>query len=240
MKIEGDRLREFSIVAACDPLYMREHAPALASSCKKVNNRFHLHVISPSKDDENFARELKEKMDGLMTVTVERSRITANPRSQRTSYAINRFYLADTLLKEGISDFLVVDVDCYLMKHIEPPDADAALFLREPIPGTVGWEKEGTCVAAGAVYYKNPEFAQLVADKISAIRDEKGLMWFLDQKALNEAYLELKDKLKFHIFDSSFMDWEFIEGTTIWTGKGPRKTDNPIYVAKKKEFEASL
>ena len=32
------------------------------------------------------------------------------------------------------------------------------------------------------------------------------------------------------------MDWEFKDGTTIWTGKGPRKYDNPVYVMKKKEF----
>jgi len=32
------------------------------------------------------------------------------------------------------------------------------------------------------------------------------------------------------------MDWEFVEGTTIWTGKGPRKYDNPTYVGKKNEF----
>ena len=38
------------------------------------------------------------------------------------------------------------------------------------------------------------------------------------------------------IFGPEFMDWEFIEGTTIWTGKGPRKYDNPVYVGKKEEF----
>jgi hypothetical protein len=32
------------------------------------------------------------------------------------------------------------------------------------------------------------------------------------------------------------MDWEFREGTNIWTGKGPRKYDNPVYVGKKDQF----
>jgi hypothetical protein len=36
------------------------------------------------------------------------------------------------------------------------------------------------------------------------------------------------------------MDWEFVEGTTIWTGKGPRKYDNPTYLAKKSFFERMM
>jgi hypothetical protein len=32
------------------------------------------------------------------------------------------------------------------------------------------------------------------------------------------------------------MDWEFIEGTVIWTGKGPRKYENQKYLAAKKTF----
>ena len=37
-------------------------------------------------------------------------------------------------------------------------------------------------------------------------------------------------------FDGNFMDWEFIEGTTIWTGKGPRKFENQKYLKAKKDF----
>ena len=40
------------------------------------------------------------------------------------------------------------------------------------------------------------------------------------------------------VFDNDFMDWEFREGTTVWTGKGSRKFDNPTYVNAKKEFDS--
>ena len=40
-----------------------------------------------------------------------------------------------------------------------------------------------------------------------------------------------------HVFDNDFMDWEFREGTVIWTGKGSRKFDNPTYVNAKNEFD---
>jgi hypothetical protein len=32
------------------------------------------------------------------------------------------------------------------------------------------------------------------------------------------------------------MDWEFIDGTTIWTGKGDRKYSNPKYLSMKKRY----
>ena len=32
------------------------------------------------------------------------------------------------------------------------------------------------------------------------------------------------------------MDWEFLEGTIIWTGKGPRKYENKTYLEAKKKF----
>ena len=37
-------------------------------------------------------------------------------------------------------------------------------------------------------------------------------------------------------FDGNFMDWEFLEGTIIWTGKGPRKYENKTYLEAKKKF----
>lgn len=44
----------------------------------------------------------------------------------------------------------------------------------------------------------------------------------------------------FRDHDKSFMDWEFVEGSTIWTGKGPRKYENTIYVNKKNELTDNL
>ena len=61
------------------------------------------------------------------------------------------------------------------------------------------------------------------------------MRWFIDQIALAEVFdrVEEKDITK---FNGHFMDWEFIEGTVIWTGKGPRKHENQTYLKAKKEF----
>jgi hypothetical protein len=38
------------------------------------------------------------------------------------------------------------------------------------------------------------------------------------------------------VFGSNDMDWEFIDGTNIWTGKGPRKYTNETYCNKQSYY----
>ena len=125
------------------------------------------------------------------------------------------------------------------MKHIDPILNDQiGLFLREPLSGTQGWENEGTRVAAGAVFISQE--AKPFLNKVEA-RIKKGpLAWFLDQVAINEVYQEHMGDYRFMHFDSKFMDWNFVEGSTIWTGKGPRKFENKKYLAMKDHYDRMI
>jgi hypothetical protein len=107
-------------------------------------------------------------------------------------------------------------------------------FPREPLPNTSEWERKGTKVAAG-VFYLHTD-AQEVADEIAVKIEQGPFAWFLDQKIISETMSRIS-KLLMHEFDNEFMDWEFREGTTVWTGKGSRKFDNPIYVSAKRDFD---
>ena len=72
---------------------------------------------------------------------------------ERTFYACNRFLKAPEIL-QAADEVLLTDIDCFLRKPIEWEyfkDCDYSLYLRDPLPGTVGWEKEGSRVGAGAV-----------------------------------------------------------------------------------------
>ena len=55
-----------------------------------------------------------------------------------------------------------------------------------------------------------------------------------------EYYEENKHKLSTFVYDSSIMDWEFKPDTMLWTGKGPRKYDDPTYVSKDNELTERL
>lgn len=234
----------FKLYASCDPVYLREHAPALMASAAEANNNLHIHIINGDSPEIEFMDSLRQVWEKMTEAHLSYTWATQfapsyNSQEQRTIFACDRFVtVADILQMNGQNSYLIIDVDCLVMKHIEEPFESIGLFLRAPLPGSVGWENEGSKVAAGAVYYHPSAsiFAKQVAERI-----KKGpYAWFLDQIALNETYETNRHKYTFEKFTPEFLDWEFKEGTTIWTGKGPRKHDNPTYVSKKKEFNRKM
>ena len=239
------------LFASCDPKYLNLHAPALVASAAVACNNLHLHVINAGSEETDFLHYLADKWTDITEAQFSFSSgpqfINGNndnfknwPDTQRTIYACDRFVsIVEVMENNPEEDFLIVDTDCLIMKHIEKPDDDQiGLFLREPLPQTQGWENDGTRVAAGVVYYSSEAlpFARQVMRRIK----NGPYNWFLDQVALNEIHRSMISNYRFHYFDEKFMDWEFIEGTTIWTGKGPRKYDNPTYLMKKNHFDRMM
>lgn len=233
------------LFASCDPTYLNMHAPALVASAAVAGNNLHLHVINAEQEQQDFLQYLQDKWKGMTDASFSFSwnhqfTFHDNSEQQRTIFACDRFVSIVTAMERNPEeDYLIVDTDCLIMKHIKKPDDDqVGLFLRDPLPGTVGWENQGSRVAAGVVYYSHEalQFARRVMRRIK----QGPNAWFLDQVALNETYQGELSNYRFHYFDAQFMDWEFIEGTTIWTGKGPRKYDNPTYLTKKNYFDRMI
>lgn len=239
------------LFASCDSKYLRVHAPALVASAAYHNNSIHINVCGAGDDDRDILDDMSSKYHkisewphsdftwSMSTPMIDVKDNTQGPDTERTAYACDRFLTAGIVLEHHEEDLLIIDTDCLVMQHIEPiTDDQVGLFLREPLPGVQGWETQGTRVAAGAVFISRSAapFLESVAERI-----RKGpVKWFLDQVALNEAYQAHIADYRFRYFDAQFMDWEFVEGTTIWTGKGPRKYDNPTYLGKKSFFERMM
>jgi hypothetical protein len=239
------------LFASCDSKYLRVHAPALVASAAYHNNSLHINVCGAGVDDRDILDDMSSKYHkisewphsdftwSMSTPMIDVKDNTQGPDAERTAYACDRFLTAGIVLEHHEEDLLIIDTDCLVMQHIEPITHDqVGLFLREPLPGVQGWETQGTRVAAGAVFISRSAapFLESVAERI-----RKGpVKWFLDQVALNEAYQAHIADYRFRYFDAQFIDWEFVEGTTIWTGKGPRKYDNPTYLGKKAFFERMM
>ena len=235
------------LFASCDSKYLRVHAPALVASAAYHNNSIHINVIAAGQDDIDILDDMSSKYHKISEwphsdFSWSMSTMYACPKDSeelRTVYACDRFISAGLVIQNHECDLLIIDTDCLVMEHIEPIlDDQIGLFLRKPLPGTQGWENAGSRVAAGAVFISQEAvpFLEKVENRI-----KKGpLAWFLDQVAINEAYQEDITDYRFRYFDAQFMDWEFVEGTTIWTGKGPRKYENEKYLAKKAFFERMM
>ena len=232
--IIGERPRKFCLFTSCDPKYLRDHARAYISSCAKAGNNVHLHVINASVNDWTYMQILKigyKHMypSGEMTVSSEDTDLSSISQEQkRTYYACNRFIVASSVITQPM---LITDIDCLIMKHIDPLETDLGIFLREPLPGVNDWEREGSRVAAGAVFVK--ETAKDFLESVAQIILDNELRWFLDQTALSISYQHFKNKYSWFAFGTDFMDWEFLPNTTIWTGKGDRKYNNPKYLGMK-------
>ena len=235
------------LFASCDSKYLRAHAPALVASAACADNSIHINVCNASHDDIGILEDLSSKyhkIAGWPTSDFTWSMSTPfakpnTPEEWRTLYACDRFISAPTILENHKEDLLIIDTDCLIMDHIFDIQGDqVGLFLRDPLPGTQGWENAGSRVAAGAVFVSQDAlpFLEAVSQRIK----QGPLAWFLDQVAINEAYQEHMGDYHFKYFNEQFMDWEFVEGTTIWTGKGPRKYENETYLAKKAYFERMM
>jgi hypothetical protein len=152
---------------------------------------------------------------------------TESKETDRTFYACNRFLVVDKVL-ESADEVLITDVDCFLRKTIDWSDfqsCEYSLYLRESLPGTVGWEKEGTKVGAGAVYFTHAAEEFIKSLKAQILR--YGLIWFVDQVALWQVHKHFNDNnlgLRFKEMPFKYIDWEFGSDGVIWTGKGARKT----------------
>ena len=234
--IYGETSTEFCIMASCDAKYLYDHAKGLVSSCALAKNNVHIHVTNPTDKEHGYLEYLKAGYsmmysEGIMTTSYDTIDIsTYNKEQQKTFYACNRFIVAPDIVK---CDVLILDVDCYLMEHIDPIDCNIGLFLRENLI-VKEWKGLAGRVAAGALYCSINHIDFMLYVKNFILNNK--LDWFLDQVALYKAYKEFPDK-RYYTFDNTFMDWDFKPKTKIWTGKGPRKSSNAIYGNKHKEFK---
>jgi len=224
--------------AACDANYFKKFAPAFIGSIgEHSSTNIHIHVINP--DDEVFALAcyLNSRVSQHVTYTFQDSDLSNYTEEQkRALYASLRFLVAPFLLSHA-DQLMILDIDCLIMKNFDFGANPVGYFPREPLPGTVGWEAEGTKCAAGCVFLDKS--ALHIANAISETLGGLELKWFNDQIALNHVMNQVPQEFV-RKFDSDFMDWEFKDGTAIWTGKGPRKYENVRYVEMQNKYADSI
>lgn len=243
----------FLTVATGDDLYFRQFAPALIQSCVIHNRRILINVINPSTQAKRLIDQIKQKTTvaefslqyapEIHFLTSEKSRIF---------YSTNRFFVASQLLKDQSSPVLIVDIDSYYNQTIpkemdELFDNDVGLYLRDPLPGTVGWENEGTHVAAGTVYINSTPAAQAFLHNTCVSITSMPHLWFTDQVSLFREYCISKRQAPAPTFVDlnspaipKFMDWEYVSDSIMWTGKGERKYKNVQYVERQRALQYDL
>ena len=226
-----------AVFIGCDTAYAVEHAVPLLTSldCNSPGMAAHLHLVNPGAGLETALAALAADLaDTTLTLTWERADLSdLDAESRATYYAGIRFVRAVEIMRAAARPMLVLDADTLVRQPIETPQTcEAGLFLRPDHPPHMR-------VAAGAVLFTpaGAAFAETAAAMIAKALDSgRAPRWYLDQAALAAAYERTSPKL--HRFDETFLDWEFRQGTVLWTGKGPRKHESPAYVAERRRCAA--
>lgn len=234
MDLYGELPTKPVVYAACDSYYFISHAEAFIFSANSAKKDVHIHCINPTQEVYTMAILIANSVSVNVTYSFSDYDLSGmDDETKRTYYACARFLYLPYILQEA-KNVLTLDIDCVILKDFKFPTKPIGYFPREPLQGTVGWEREGSKVAAGVLYLDRK--ALNVADEIAKYIRNNPLRWFVDQRAIHETLQRVSDDYKF-VFDKTFMDWDFEDTSVIWTGKGNRKHTNVDYVNKKKSFE---
>jgi len=221
------------VFAACDSKYFVDHASPFINSAHLAGKPCHVHVVNPTQQVFELFEYYKTKVSNPTTLSFNYMDIPDDPDAMKCTYASLRFFILPYLL-EKIEKIMVLDIDCMVMRDFRFPDKPCGLFVRQPVTYLTDWIKEGTKIAAGIVYFDRSYLDKV--KKLIEIINSLPQTWYADQVALNKLLTEHINYEDVFIFNGNFMDWNFIEGTVIWTGKGKSKYDNPRYVAMKKKM----
>ena len=223
------------LYVACDHKYYVEHGRHFIASSLDAGQNVHVHVIDPQA-------ALPDLQHGGCKVRYswefsEQTRLKDCPQIKPvTYYACSRFLILPWLLRQFPEDrFLALDVDSLVLRPVEFPSAPVGLFTRPQNPDHMK-------IAAGAVYVENSDVGRAFADRVRGLIlafSRKHGDWFLDQLALLRASMDLAPG-QLHRFDNRLLDWEFTEGSMVWTGKGPRKHHAAAYRSKREEFDSRV
>lgn len=219
------------VFAACDSKYFVDHAGPFINSAHKSGKPVHVHVINPTKEVYADIEFYREKISTSMSFTFNDIDLPEDQDQRKCIYASLRFFILPFLL-ENIERIMVLDIDCLVMKDFEFPTKPCGLFVRKPVTYLTDWIKEGTKIAAGIVYFDNTyiDKTRTLVEIINSLPNT----WYADQVALNQLLVEHIPREDVTVFNGNFMDWEFRDGTVIWTGKGRRKYDDPVYLNAKR------
>ena len=188
MELWGELATQPVVFAACDALYFVEHGPAFVYSANDVNKPIHIHVVDPIPDVYSIAALLAATTSVHISFTFSESPPNLSENERKTYYACARFLVLPVLLLSA-QRVLTLDIDCLLMQPFDFPTKDCAYFPRKEAPTDDDWLKQGSKVAAGAVYLTSEALnvAEAVAKTIGTLE----MRWYADQIALSAIFQQI-------------------------------------------------
>jgi len=235
LELDRNKPRGQTILTSSDALYFNEFGPALFQSSVNANTNIHFNIIQPDTEAANLVLKMGAR-NSNNNVTFSFTYVDfLEEVNSKVYYCSDRFFLARDLLAldPGFS-CITLDIDSLIMKPVPYQSCDLGLWLRPNEPS-------GMNLLAGMCYFSDWSI-DFVQEATKRMDSSKFTNWFDDQKALWETYqkYDMEEITFTDFYNSKLLDWSFKDDTYIWTGKGPRKHADPIYVNKFNQFNGEF
>jgi hypothetical protein len=226
------------IFTACDSVYYDNFAPTLIESAKEHGVHVHVHFMGTRAelDRSQVTRIALERENFSVSLCDVPNPETAPQR--RVFYACGRIIGASEaaavfshLGVEANPSYFLLDVDSIVRGQLTFPGADLCYYKTDPATSGAqnDIEREGMHLLASA-FVRPTQIANYLHRVAHECHISQYAYWFLDQVQMYR-HLDLVPEDKISLMnDLNILDIEFVGGTAIWTGRGPRKYTEAKYM----------
>jgi hypothetical protein len=235
------------ILAACDDGYFQQFALALIQSIERLGKRqpVHIHLLDPSEDTIRDVTMLKGKLRNvILTFTADLCVLADSLRHRQIYYTAARFLLAPFILKRGIQQLLIIDVDAVMINSPWPffsadSTVASAAFIFRP-----GMRRPWYKVLASAVFFNatthSIRFSDALARSLAAAlayRPKYHIDQILPHYLCSNAARHVTGFSAIDI-PARIMGYDYESDTAFWTVKGKANIDR--FLAEKKRLLETL
>lgn len=236
---------KLTIVLVSDPdylKYLRAILKSINQNCVPELYEIHIHLVNIGPKSP-IVMELASLTKFETIFTHDMLNLDMTPqmvkkinKSEKRAYCANiRIKVMLELLQKGTPYLLYLDCDSLVRKDITElfdliKQCDMTFYIEKR-------SNKNLSAKSGAIGVKNgPDAINIFNEYHALLSKSKYRIWGRDQRHLLELYHKHLEKGTGGVYKPlphKFLDWLFKPDSPIWTGKGPRKEHNKIYV---KEF----
>lgn len=212
----------------CDTVFFNDFAVHFIKSAKIHAKHVtpHVHIYDATDADIEWCTNNK------IGYTTEITPDTYKTLDEKKGYWVNSRFLRVPEIFHDSANVMAVDPDGIVVEDISPAEWQEDMSKDWVAMRVKGVGALGGCVAFAA---NKPGRYHLV-EKITQLAQPQGLVWFLDQTALNE----LVKEQKIATFGMKYVDYHLRPDSKIWTGKGAKKYFREGAKPKKNKFYFKL
>jgi len=212
----------------CDTVFFNDFTIHFIKSVKlhAKNISIHVHIYDATDADIDWCKQ------NNIGYTTEITPASYNTLDLKKGYWVNSRFLRVSEIFHDNANVMAVDPDGLVVEDLSLNE-----WLQDMENDWVAMRTKGVGALGGCVAFAAGKPGRYhLKQKIIKLAQPEGLVWFLDQTALNELVAEQK----INTFSMKYVDYHLRPDSKIWTGKGAKKYFRPNAKPKKNKFANKL